>query len=152
MEPTASALISMRQIMKYYEQCLDVVRQCHQLSNVETIILGFLHSNPDRDTVGEIAGAWLLSKGNVSRGADTLMKRGLLERIPDPVDRRWVHLKLTPAADRILSDLEKAWDHFLQAAFAGFCPEELALFHQLRQRLSENVSRNLERSSDSHGE
>ena len=152
MEQEASTLIIIRQTMKFYEQCLEVVRQRWQLSRLETIIISFLHNNPGHDTVGEIADTRMLSKGNVSRGADALIKRGLLERVPDQVDRRWVHLHLRPEADPIVADIESARVVFWNEAFEGFSPEELAMFHQLNTRLARNVGSKLERSSPAHGE
>ena len=152
MDSGANALITIRQIMKFYEQCLEVVREHWQLSRLETIIISFLHNNPGRDTVGEIADTRMLSKGNVSRGADSLIRRGLLERIPDQVDRRWVHLRLRPEADPIVADIENACAVFWEEAFAGFTPEELRLFHSFNTRLAHNVGSKLERSSHPHGE
>ena len=152
MEQEASTLIIIRQTMKFYEQCLEVVRQRWQLSRLETIIISFLHNNPGHDTVGEIADTRMLSKGNVSRGADALIRRGLLERIPDRVDRRWVHLHLRPEADPIVADIEAACVVFWKEAFEGFSEEDLAMFHRLNTRLARNVGSKLERSSPAHGE
>lgn len=152
MEPEASALITIRQIMKFYEQHLDGVRRRYQLSKLETVIISFLHNNPGHDTVGEISDTRMLSKGNVSRGADSLIKRGLLERIPDQVDRRWVHLRLRPEADPIVADIEAACVVFWQEAFEGFSQEDMENFHRLHTRLAHNVGSKLERSSPAHGE
>ena len=152
MESTSSsALITIRQTMKLYEQCLDVVRQRHQLSRLEAIIISFLHNNPGHDTVGEIADMRMLSKGNVSRGADSLIKRGFLERIPDQVDRRWVHLKLKDEAEPIVRDITRASRVFGKQAFAGFSEEDLKTFHELHQRLAANVEQHFERSHAPHG-
>ena len=152
MDQSASALITIRQIMKFYEQCLDGVRQRYQLSRLETNIISFLHNNPGHDTVGEIADTRMLSRGNVSRGADALIKRGLLERIPDQIDRRWVHLRLRPEADPIVADIESACILFWQEAFEGFSAEDMRRFHDLNTRLARNVGSKLERSSPAHGE
>ena len=152
MEQVPSALITIRQIMKFYEQCQEPVRQRYQLSRLEILIMSFLHNNPGHDTVGEIADMRMLSKGNVSRGADSLIKKGLLERIPDQVDRRWVHLRLTPPAAPIVDDIEQASLVFAREAFAGFTPEDMETFRDLNHRLAVNAGRNLERSHISHGE
>ena len=152
MERSSSTLITIRQTMKFYEQCLEVVRQRYQLSRLETIIISFLHNNPSHDTVGEIADTRMLSRGNVSRGADSLIRRGLLERSPDQLDRRWVHLRLRPEAAPIVADIETACVTFWQGAFEGFSPEDMQMFHQLNARLAHNVGSKLERSSPAHGE
>ena len=152
MESAASALTTVRQIIKYYDQCLDVVRQRYGMTKLEAVIISFLHNNPGHDTVGEIAELRMLSKGNVSRSADALIRRGLVERIPDQEDRRWVHLHLKPEADPIVEDIEAALKTFSRHAFAGFTPEDMEVFHDLNMRLAHNVGQNLERSTCLHGE
>ncbi len=149
---TSDALIVIRQTMKFYEQCLDGVRRDHQLSRLEVIIISFLHNNPGHDTVGEIAEMRMLSKGNVSREADTLIRRGLLERVPDPKDRRWVHLRLRPEAAPIVEEIGRANRVFEQKVFEGFSAEDIETFRALNRRLADNICRSMERSSGKHGE
>lgn len=151
MEQVPNPLITIRQVMKFYEQCQEPVRKRYQLSKMEILIMSFLHNNPGHDTVGEIADMRMLSKGNVSRGADSLIKRGLLERLPDQVDRRWVHLRLLPQAVPIVDDIEAASMVFAREAFAGFTPEDIKTFRALNHKLAVNAGRNLERSPFSHG-
>lgn len=150
MDTSSIILTTMRHIMKFYDQCLECVRQNHGLSRLEIIIISFLHNNPDHDTVAEIAYMRMLSKGNVSRAADSLIRRGLLDRIPDQTDRRWVHLKLTPEAAPIVSQIAQARLDFQQLAFEGFTSEEMTHFESLNHRLTDNICRNFERSSCSH--
>lgn len=152
MEQVSDALTTIRQTMKLYDQCLDGVRQQYGLSKLETIIISFLHNNPGHDTVGEIAEMRMLSKGNVSRGVDSLTARGLLERINDQTDRRWVHLRLKPEARPVVQDISVAAATFRELVFDGFTPEDFERFHDLNVKLTRNVSRNLERSISSHGE
>ena len=148
----AEGLADIRQTMKFYDQCLDSVRQRHGLSRLETVIISFLHNNPGRDTVGEIADIRMLSRGNVSRGAYSLIRRGLLDRLPDQKDRRSVHLLLRPEAAPVVGEIEEAMKVFRQLAFAGFSDEDMAAFRTLNQKLADNVSRNLERSVSGRAE
>ena len=149
--PTAyDAMLNVRQTMKFYDQCLDEVRARYGLSRIEIVILSFLKNNPGHDTVAEISDMRMLSKGNVSRGVDSLIQRGMLQRAPDLIDRRWVHLHLLPAAAPILRDIQTASIEFVHRAFDGFTAADLAAFHDLNRRLAENVRRNLERGP-SHG-
>lgn len=148
----ADALIAIRQTMKFYEQCLDGVRRDYQLSRLEIIIISFLHNNPGHDTVGEIAELRMLSKGNVSREADVLIKRGLLERVPDQRDRRWVHLRLRPEVAPIVEQINLANQAFSQKIFDGFSAEDMEAFRVLNRRLAANICRSMERSPTNHGE
>ena len=151
MEQDSGALITIRQIMKFYELCQEPVRQQYRLSRLEILIMSFLHNNPGHDTVGEIADMRMLSKGNVSRGADSLIQRGFLERVPDRVDRRCVHLRTLPQADGLIQDIEAASLVFAQKTFDGFSAEDMETFRELNRRLAENAGRNLEGRS-LHGE
>ena len=148
----ADGLTDIRQTIKFYDQCLDGVRRRHGLSRLETVIISFLHNNPGRDTVGEIADIRILSRGNVSRSAYALIRRGLLDRLPDQDDRRSVHLQLRPEAAPIVGEIEEAMQVFRQRAFEGFSDEDMAVFRALHQKLADNVTRNLERSASGHAE
>lgn len=152
MEPVSQVLTSIRQTMKLYDRCLDKVRQQYGLSKLEAIIISFLHSDPGHDTVGAIADMRMLSKGNVSRGVDSLVERGVLERVSDSADRRWVHLRLKPEAEPIARDLAAASVAFRQLVFEGFTPEELEWFRVLNRKLDRNICKDLERSIPLHGE
>ena len=146
------ALMAIRQTMKFYDLCLDGVREQYHLTKIEVTIISFLKNNLGHDTAAEISDMRMLSKGNVSRGADELICRGLLERIPDKTDRRVIHLRLLPEAAPIVEAIEAATVDFSRQIFEGFTPEDMMAFHNLNMRLSQNVSRNLERSAPLYGE
>ena len=151
MTEATEALLTIRQTMKFYDSCLEGVRRRHGLSRIEVVIMSFLGNNPGFDSVGEISGMRMLSKGNVSRGADSLCRRGLLERCPDREDRRAVHLLLTPQAAPIVNEIEDAARQFARQAFRGFEPGELGLFRDYNRRLRENLGQDPERSGLSDG-
>ncbi len=146
METAFDALNSIRQTMKLYDQCLEGIRTAHHLTKIEIIIISFLSNNPGHDTVAEISEMRMLSKGNVSRAVDGLIQRGLLKRLPDQADRRRVHLLLTDASAPIVESIHDAAMDFMRLLFDGFTPEDVTTFCTLNKRLTQNVSKNLERS------
>ena len=147
MQLPGNTLITIRQIFKFYEHCLEGVRTKYQLSSLEIKIISFLYHNPGHDTVGEIAELRMLSKGNVSTAADSLIQKGLLVRQPDKRDRRWVHLLLRSSAAPIVEEIEAAGKVFCQQAFAGFTPEDWERYEQLNSLLAQNIRNSLERGS-----
>ena len=52
----------------------------------------------------------MLSKGAVSKGVDSLIRKSLLERIPDTEDRRKIHLKLMPKAGPVTATVDEVRD------------------------------------------
>jgi DNA-binding MarR family transcriptional regulator len=69
---------------------------------VLTIVAGNRHTNMSR-----LAEALDVVPSSASRLCDRLEATGLLRRVADPRDRREVRLLLTPAARRLLGDLQE---------------------------------------------
>ena len=147
MRQTADILLTIRMIFKFYENCLEDVRKQYHLSGMELKIISFLHNNPGKNTVGDIAEQRMLSKGNVSRGVDSLIQKGLLCRVPDPRDRRWLRLHLEAAADPIIQAIEEAGENFSVQMLQDFSPEEIAVYEGFNQRLTQNIQQHLRRSN-----
>ena len=116
--------MGLRGMLKLYEKMLKNVCTAHDLAVTEADILGFLKNNPDKDTAADIAELKMLSKGAVSKSVDSLIGKGLLQRCPDKQDRRKIHLKITPEADPVISDIIKVQEEFRNAMFDGFTEEE----------------------------
>lgn len=66
---------------------------------------------------------------------------GLVERVPDPVDKRSRLISLTPLAARRLPKAKALMDSHAQEVLAGFSPEEVEQLTALLARLSANVDR-----------
>ena len=79
-ERTTDILRTVRMMIKLYDKMLRSICDRYQLTQIEADIISFLKNNPGKDTVGDIAELRMLSKGNVSRGAEELIQRGLLRR------------------------------------------------------------------------
>ena len=110
------------------------------LSLIEDNIICFLQNNPGHDTAADIVDLRGLSKGNVSGGVEKLIQKGLLARVPDPLDRRVIHLKLTPAAREIARATARVNSDFSRELMNGFTEDELAALEALLARRGQNIN------------
>lgn len=148
MERAEDILIVARQITKLYEQFVDEIRKAHQLSYIEIAILIFLSSNPDQNTAKDIAKTHMLQKGNVSQGVEALIRRNYLQRTPDAVDRRRIHLSLTAQAIPLTEQIETQRTKLMQTIFDGFSADELAQYTTLNQRIQHSTKAALDGKKD----
>ena len=76
---------------------------------------------------------------------EELIRKSLLERIPDTEDRRRIHLKLRPEAVPVTESIDRAGKEFRKYILEGFAEEELVMQDRLFQRLTGNVKAAMER-------
>lgn len=152
MQRATDILLLIRGLGKLNDKCLETVRKEYELSQIEVTIMGFLHNNPGKDTVGEIAYWRMLPKGNVSQGVESLIQKRLLQRICDKDDRRKIHLQITEQAKDIVRGIDKARKKKNEKIFLGFSEEEKKLYFQLNGKILENVFEGLERKEKNGAE
>lgn len=76
----------------------------------------------------------MVTGGSVTGLTDQLVKDGLVERIPDPQDRRSLYVKLTPKGRRQFRKMAQAHEQLLGALLAGLGKRDKdALYEQLGQ-------------------
>lgn len=138
-------LLSVRGIIKFYDQYMEAVRIQYQLSHIEITIISFLHNHPGRDTARDICEMRMLPKGNVSQGVESLIQKGLLFRTPDEQDRRRIHLSLTESSIPIVQEIEHSKEEFAKELFHGLTAEEIALYRKITDTIVENTKKGLER-------
>ena len=92
---------TMARAQKGYARLLEPICKKWDLTRNELDVILFLSNNPDFDRAVDIVNHRGLAKSHVSMSVTSLESRGLLERIPDPADRRTIHLKLTEKAKEI---------------------------------------------------
>lgn len=83
------------------------------------------HIRRGRGSVSELAEAKQISRSAISQAVDTLVEKGLIARQQDPIDRRVVHLALTPDGSQMLNalfDRNRAW---MREKLARLSPAEL---------------------------
>lgn len=66
---------------------------------------------------------------------DRLSRTGLVDRIPDPVDRRYNRIYLTPRGRDVLAAARAAVEALLREVFGSLSAEEQERLHHLLGRL-----------------
>ena len=74
------------------------------------------------------------------RIVDRLEEAGLVERRPDPVDRRVWRLFLTDTAEPVIDRLTLVAEEILASALSGVSEDELKVMRGTLQRIRENMS------------
>ncbi|MEP2830125.1 MarR family transcriptional regulator [Parvibaculum sp.] len=77
----------------------------------------------------------------VARLIDKLVSLGVVERRPDPNDRRAQQLFLTGKAQPLLDQMWEAGDEILDEAYAGFTDDERTAFIDMLVRMRSNLAR-----------
>ena len=77
----------------------------------------------------------------LSRIVDRLQESGLVERRPDPADRRAWRLHVTAQAQPLIAKLRAVADDMIADAFAGIDPKDIEITRQVLARARENAGR-----------
>jgi MarR family multiple antibiotic resistance transcriptional regulator len=95
-------------------------------------LLRYVRDHPDA-RVADLASTFAIGVGATSKIVDRLEKEGLVERRPNPANRRSSLLALTPAGETVVSRAEPAWQAAIQELLGqAVTPAELtALFPAL---------------------
>jgi len=102
--------------------------------------------------LGSLKGGKALSQAELARIAQVeqpsmaqLLNRmerdGLVERVPDPEDKRSRLISLTAGAVKRMPKAKALMESRVQDALAGFSPEEVAELSRLLGRLNDNIDR-----------
>lgn len=103
-------------------------------------ILLFLANNPGMDTARDICAYMHLKPGIVSFHVDNLVREGLLERRPSPIDRRRCPLACTAQANPVLMRGKQMQKEFSQKLTQGLSPQELEVCMHCRDVFERNLS------------
>jgi len=133
-------LLDPRRMLKAYDAMLSKATASFGLSQIEITILSFLHNHPANDTAGQIAELRLLSKGHVSVAVESLIRKGYLDREPDAVDRRRIHLKMTPIANQITDIIDRTRQAFYDRLYSGLTRDEIDQYTRIQLKMLENIT------------
>jgi DNA-binding MarR family transcriptional regulator len=77
----------------------------------------------------------------LSRIVDRLADSRLVERVPDPADRRAWRLHVTAEAEPLVARLKAVGAQLVDEAFAGLDPEDIQTAREVLGRVRQNVAR-----------
>jgi DNA-binding MarR family transcriptional regulator len=90
------------------------------------VLLEVVKEGPDHLSMGELAGRQGMALNSATAIVDRLVNAGLLERRPDPADRRVVRVSATPAGGRLKAAISAARRAEYQRLLAELSTEDLA--------------------------
>lgn len=108
----------------------------YHISRMELDILLFLANNPGYDTAKDIVCQKRFTKSHVSTSLHLLEEKGFLERSLHSGNNKTVHLKLLPAASRIVADGQEAQRQVFNRIFGCLTPEEAAFMELVSQKIN----------------
>lgn len=141
----AEYLQHFRNVVRYYEHSDRDVCERRSITQTELDILAFLHNHPGLDTASDIVEYRLLQKSNVSVAVESLIRKGLLVRLPDKSDRRLIHLFLTAAGEAVIPDIERSRRRLTSRLFEGFTEEEIGQYRKMNERIFSNAEKRLKK-------
>lgn len=80
-----------------------------------------------------------MNRATVTRVVDTMMRAGLVRRVPDPYDRRKINLVLTPKAERLRVPLRNLVDEVNREALAGMTSAQAASLRDALRKIMNNL-------------
>jgi len=106
------------------------------------VLLMLLHKHgPGEMTPAELAGKTGVTRATISGLLDGLAKDGLVERRPDPQDRRITRLFLTEAGDQLLERVRPIYSEWFTSVISPLTEDErkqlVFILQKLQQRLAE---------------
>jgi DNA-binding MarR family transcriptional regulator len=130
-------LSRLTRLSRHLDRARRTAFAAHELEVWEFDVLAALRraGRPYVLSPGQLLAQTMVTSGTMTNRVDRLEIRGLVQRLPDPADRRGVHVRLTPrgkeAVDAALADL-LASERDLLSSLTGRQQEALsALLRQL---------------------
>lgn len=106
-----------------------------QLTRTQLAILIMLAEKPR--TTGDLAGQLFLTQSAVTQTLDTLVRRGLVVRVPFAEDRRVVRLQLTSQGREVTGDVCALRRRHMERLLEQLSPDELEAMISITNKLTE---------------
>jgi DNA-binding MarR family transcriptional regulator len=107
-------------------------------------LMAQLERHPDGLRMGELSRRMMVTGGNVTGITDQLEKERLVQRVPDPQDRRAFAVKLTDAGRRAFADMAAVHEAWIEELLKDIPGEDKAAMIELLARMKHHLN---ERSS-----
>jgi MarR family transcriptional regulator for hemolysin len=137
-------LIKMVLVVRQFRNTMDVHLRRIGQSSARMEALGAIMNMPGKPSQSDLAKRLRVENATVTRMVDILSKEGLVEREPDPTDRRVNLLSVSPKGEEALRDIFAVYDRVRTHILAVVPPERYdelgALFDTMLARLDEPIS------------
>ena len=117
---------------------LDITKE-HGLTNNEIAVISYLAAG-DGDTASDIVNDLLFSKSHVSLSVDSLVKRGMIEKVQDAQDKKIYHLLLTEKAVPVTEGLSRRKQEIEKIFFRGLTEKEKEQFQRMAEKIVANAT------------
>ena len=117
-----------------FSEGMDQVCRTEGISQAQYVVLWVLCLSDDAATglpTGAVADGLINRASDVTRLVDRLEKAGLVERRPNPDDRRGVLVRATAEGAKVFRKVEPRMRAFHRAEWAGLSAAELETLHRL---------------------
>ncbi|MGA0612634.1 MarR family winged helix-turn-helix transcriptional regulator [Caldimonas sp. KR1-144] len=145
--PEESVGYLMRRVLNMVSQEADRRLGEHELTNAQWAPLYKLRAG-HVNTVAELARELQVDTGAMTRMLDRLEAKGLCKRVRSTVDRRVVHLELTPAGRRVADKVPAVLADVLNECLAGFSKAEWTTLKDSLRRMLANAEAMRQESAD----
>jgi len=122
------------------EEGLAAKLKPYKLNHSEFLTLMILYSRPDgSSTPGELCELATQGATNMTRIANTLVKRGLITRGSSTEDRRRVQIRMTSDGRRFVQQMFPPMFPHIDGLFAGFSDADKRHLSRLLRKLAKNI-------------
>lgn len=103
-------------------------------------LMAQLSGHPQGLRMGELSKRLMVTCGNVTAITDQLEQEQLVERIPDPQDRRAYSVKLTAGGRRSFSRMAQAHDNWIAELMGGLSAADKKQFDDMLARMKQHLN------------
>ncbi|MGI6014091.1 MAG: MarR family winged helix-turn-helix transcriptional regulator [Oscillospiraceae bacterium] len=141
---TNEVMMSGVQLKKLIEKKSEFLHQKYDLRPVEMEILMLLYQANCGDTATDIMNCKHISKAHVSKSIDNLKARALICLHTDKHDHRVIHIELLNRAETVIQEIRGVYDECKRIVFQNISEDEISCMTAVLQKISLNITRELE--------
>ncbi|SNT15987.1 DNA-binding transcriptional regulator, MarR family [Noviherbaspirillum humi] len=108
-------------------------------------LMAQLERHPEGLRMGELSRRMMVTGGNITSITDQLERENLVQRVPDPTDRRAYSVKLTPAGRRAFARMAQVHEAWIEELFSGIGAGDKDRLYGLLSRVKQELGRKLGR-------
>ena len=105
-----------------------------------TLLLTLYFSRDNLLAQNEISRELSVSRTNITNLIDGLERDGLVERVPNPADRRVSYARLTPTGEALVVRLLPEMTNLMEESTRDFTRDEKVIFKDLLYRMQRNIA------------